>query len=139
MRRTSNTHPQVLGSRRPRRYCPRLETLEDRLPPGDTLLGLLGGPLPLVAPLWLPPWSFGAAAAGALPGEARPGREGGSVEPGSVPSAPSSWAARSRDVYPEVRGGDHPPSPTDEDSALSVTGFGAWPWADLFPDPLPSA
>src|SRR5947209_13429399 len=80
-RRTSRPAGLVGGSHRPGRYRPRLETLEDRLPPGDLLLGAVLGPA-----LW------GPSLSATDPGPSTPeGTSSGSLPAGRRGADQSSW------------------------------------------------
>src|SRR5437588_9578102 len=82
-RRTSRPAGLVGSSHRPGRYRPRLEILEDRLPPGDLLLGAVLGPA-----LWGPSLS----ATDREPGTPE-GTSAGSLSAGLRGAGQSQWAA----------------------------------------------
>src|SRR5437763_4957601 len=113
-RRTSRPAGLVGGSHRPELYRPRLELLEDRLPPGDMLPGgLLGSPLwgPSSSAVDPDPWTPEGTSAGSLPASLRgTGRSQWTVTvSGRLAAEPVLAAADHPHVQPQHEGGETAP------------------------------
>ena len=113
-RRTSRPAGLVGGSHRPELYRPRLELLEDRLPPGDMLPGgLLGSPLwgPSSSAVDPDPWTPEGTSAGSLPASLRgTGRSQWTVMvSGRLAAEPVLAAADHSHVQPQHEGGETAP------------------------------